>query len=72
MMKKIYLSIDWNSRNICVTNKKSFEEWREYLKGENNCGVYENEESLEIYDESNEDESDSIVELKVDEKDIVK
>ena len=34
MKKKIYLSVDWDSRSISVSTKKDWEEYKEYLKEE--------------------------------------
>ena len=39
-MKKIYLSVDWDSRSISVSTKKDWEEYREYLVEEKKCGEY--------------------------------
>ena len=71
MMKKLYLSIDWESRSIEVTNKESWEEYKKYLEGEDKCGTYKDGDSFEIYDESDGDSSDGMVELKIDEKNLV-
>ncbi len=66
-MKKLYLCVDWESRSIGVSTKKDWEEYKLYLVGENNCGVYEDGDSIEIYDESNEDVGGSMVELTLPE-----
>ena len=71
MMKKIYLSIDWESRSIEVTNKESWEEYKKYLVEENKCGEYKDGDSFEIYDEDDVDNSSGMVELKIDEKNLV-
>jgi len=71
MMKKIYLSIDWESRSIEVTNKESWEEYKKYLVEEGRCGEYKDGDSFEIYDEDDEDNNSGMVELKIDEKNLV-
>jgi hypothetical protein len=38
------------------------------LKEENKCGEYKDGDSVEIYNEEDEDSSDSMVELKVDDR----
>ena len=68
MMKKIYLCVDWESRNIGVSTKKDWDEYKKYLKEENKCGEYKDGDSVEIYNEEDEDSSDSMVELKVDDR----
>ena len=70
MMKKIYLNIDWMSRSVSVSDKEGFEDWRKYLVEENICGENKDGNSLEIYNESDEDEGDSMVELEIEEKDL--
>ena len=71
MMKKLYLSIDWESRSIEVTNKESWEEYKKYLVEEGKCGEYKDGDSFEIYDEDDEDNNSGMVELKIDEKNLV-
>ena len=71
MMKKLYLSIDWESRSIEVTNKESWEDYKKYLVEENKCGEYKDGDSFEIYDEDDVDNSSGMVELKIDEKNLV-
>ena len=68
MMKRIYLCVDWESRSIGVSTKKDWDEYKEYLKGENKCGEYKGVDSIEIYDEKNEDSGGGMVELKVDDR----
>ena len=71
MMKKLYLNVDWESRSIGVSSKESWEEYKKYLEGEDKCEVYEDGDSIEIYDGSDRDSSDGMVELKIDEKNLV-
>ena len=47
MKKKIYLSVDWDSRSISVSTKNDWDEYKEYLKEEGKCGVYREGNSLE-------------------------
>jgi len=70
MKKKIYLNVDWESRSIGVSSKESWEEYKKYLEGEDKCEVYVNGDSIEIYDGSDRDSSDGMVELKIEEKDL--
>ena len=70
-MKKLSLSIDWESRSIEVTNKESWEDYKKYLVEENKCGEYKDGDSFEIYDEDDVDNSSGMVELKIDEKNLV-
>ena len=67
-MKKIYLCVDWESRSIGVSTKKDWDEYKKYLKEENKCGEYKDGDNVEIYNEEDEDSSDSMVELKVDDR----
>ena len=62
-MKKIYLSVDWDSRSISVSTKKVWEEYREYLVEESKCGEYKDGDSFEIYNEGDEESGDGMVEL---------
>ena len=70
MKKKIYLSVDWDSRSISVSTKNDWEEYKEYLKEEKKCGEYEDGDSFEIYNEGDEESGDGMVELKIKEKDL--
>ena len=70
-MKKLSLSIDWESRSIEVTNKESWEDYKKYLVEENKCGEYKDGDSFEIYDEDDVNNSSGMVELKIDEKNLV-
>lgn len=70
MMKKLYLSIDWESRSIEVSSKESWEDYKKYLVEENKCGEYKDGDSFEIYDEDDVDNSSGMVELKIEEKDL--
>lgn len=66
MKKKLYLVVDWESRSIGISTKKDWDEYKKYLEEENKCGVYEDGDSVEIYNEGDEESNDGMIELKVD------